>query len=145
MNKNPALIAFITISFVVFLWFFSIAAYRTYGYYALSEETKPLNLNWFVEEISSDDFRVGAAYTYLDGLSGETLFSDRKFRNPSSADDELKVKASKNYVVHYDPQNIYHSSLQKTFPTKECVSAGVLFLLSLYFVGLGMYAQNKKI
>ncbi len=144
MNKNPIWLAFLALNFAVFLWFFSVASYRTYDYYTLSKETKPLNLKWFVEEISSDDFRVGATYSYLDNQSGETIFSDRKFRNPLSADDELKVKESKKFIVYYNPQNINHSSLQKTFPTKECVSAGVLLLLSLYFVGLGMYAQNKK-
>lgn len=150
MYKNPALSLFIAICAALTLWYAIPAFKQVQNYYTLTHTAPAENLKWFVTEISSEDFRVGADYTYkvLDReYFGETIFTDWKFRNPSSADDELKVKAAKNYVVFYDPQSLvsssdHNSSLQKKFPVKECVSLGIIFFLLLYFIGLGIYAKK---
>ena len=103
---------------------------------------KSQDLQWFVEELGSEDFRVGATYAFtVDGVktTGETIFSDRKFRNPSSADDRMKVMAKEAFDVYYDSKNPTHSSLENPFPTKDILYAISLFLLFLYFFGLGIY------
>lgn len=143
--KNPAWLLLILMNLFGILWFSSTAGKEIYNYYTLSETTNVKEIHWFVERVSFDDYKVGAEYSYLvknNLFEGKTLFKDKKFRNPLSADDELKVKANQEFLVFYDPTNLYHSSLQKSFPTKECVSITVLFLLLLYFIGLGIYAKK---
>jgi hypothetical protein len=147
MGKNPVWLALIGIAFAATLWYSSFAVFRLHDYYSLKETTSPYDLKWFVEELESEDFRVGATYSYTlnnANYRGETIFNDHSFRNPSSADDELQIKRAKDHSLFYDPQNFHHSSLQKKFPTKECISAGVLFLLFLYFLGLGIYTSKKS-
>lgn len=145
MNKNPVLLSLLSLIFAAMLWYGIPAAYHLHEYYSLTKTTEPTDIKWFVDEISSEDFRVGATYSYIVDAAthqGETIFNDMTFRNPSTADDELKVKATKTQVVFYDPQNADHSSLQKKFPTKECVSTAVLFLIFLYFALLGIYTSS---
>lgn len=143
--QNPVWLSLLGLNFAAILWFGIPLSFHLYDYYALTETTKPSDLKWFVEKQGSEDFRVGANYSYLVNTisyEGETIFNDMTFRNPSSADDQLKLKASQTHLVFYDPQNVNHSSLQKKFPTKECVSTAVLFLILLYFVLLGIYTSS---
>lgn len=147
MHKNPVWLGFLALVFASFLWYSGNACYHLYQYYSLKETAKATDLKWFVEEITSDDFRVGATYSFAvnnESYTGETLFSDHRFRNPLSADDELKIKATHEFVVFYDPQNLGHSSLEKKFPLKDCASAAALFLLLLYLFGLGIYTSIKS-
>lgn len=147
MHKNPIWLGFLALVFLSFLWFSSIACYQLYQYYSLKETAKADNLKWFVEEISSNNFRVGATYSFEvnnESYTGETIFFDHRYINPSSADDELKIKATHEFAVFYDPQNLEHSSLEKKFPIKECAYAATLFLLMLYLFGLGIYTSKKS-
>jgi hypothetical protein len=147
MGKNPVWFSLIGVALAATLWYSGVACLKLQNFYSLSETTTAHDLTWFVEELSSEDFKVGATYSYTlnqTSYTGETIFNDYTFRNPSSADDELKIKQVKVYPVFYNPQNFNHSSLQKKFPTKECVSAGVLLLLFLYFLGLKAYTCRKN-
>jgi|GEM_PF-923583 len=148
MHKNPVWLALLGLIFTIVLWFSIVAFYHLYTYYSLKETAKTTDVSWFVEEISSEDFRVGATYSFRVNdvdYTGETIFTDRRFRNPSSADDELKNKSTDETVVFYNPRNIEHSSLEKTFPLKDSATATVLFLLFLYLFGLGIYTSKKSI
>lgn len=77
MYKNPVWISLIGLVFVAMLWYGFHAIYHLYNYYSLKEATQPVDIKWFVDEISSEDFRVGATYSYrIDDQSyqGETIF-----------------------------------------------------------------------
>jgi len=142
MNKNPVWLGMLAIMLVAFCIFAFIAFYQLHTYYSLSEKTNPSKIEWFVEELSSDDFRVGATYSYVikdQEYTGETIFRDKRFRNPMTADDEWKLKSAKISDVFYNPANPSESSLEKHFPVKNLLYASFLFLLFLYFLGLGIY------
>ncbi len=142
MHKNPVLWGLLAIIFASFSFYAISSLYHLNTYYSLTSLAKAESLQWFVEEIGSEDFRVGATYAFtVDGekKTGETIFSDRKFRNPSSADDAMKIKAKNAFDVYYDSKNPSHSSLENPFPTKDSLYAVSLFLLFLYFFGLGIY------
>ena len=142
MHKNPILWGLLAIILASFSFYAISSLYHLHSYYSLTSMVKAQDLQWFVEELGSEDFRVGATYAFtVDGVktTGETIFSDRKFRNPSSADDRMKVMAKEAFDAYYDAKNINHSSLENPFPTKDILYAISLFLLFLYFFGLGIY------
>lgn len=127
------------------LWFFIPAASNLYRYFSLSESVEASVSKWFIEETSLGEFHIGANYSFKLGektYHNETIFNSPKFRNPASADDEIKHKPN-HFLAFYSPQNADFSSLQKEFPLKESVSALILLILIFYFAGLKIYTENK--
>ncbi|HRD55137.1 MAG TPA: hypothetical protein PLC42_01940 [Parachlamydiaceae bacterium] len=145
ISKNSVWVLLFTLLVVSFLWFFVPAASNLYRYISLSATKEAFVSNWFVEEVSPGEFRIGASYFFTANgkqHQNETIFTSPKFRNPASADDELKKRGDK-VLAFYSPQNEDFSSLQNPFPLKECISALILLFLMFYFAGLKIYGEKK--
>ena len=129
------------------MWITIKAIYLAYLYSSLNASTSIQEIKWTVEQLHEDRFVLKADYTFTvkdQQFSGETLFTNDVFWNPWTAQDALKVYDQKDWTVWYSGGNPQYSSLQKNFPLKECISAGVLWILMLYFFGLGYYVATRK-
>lgn len=147
MHKNIFWICFLSLITGAVGWFTLKTLYLV-SFYTLINTSAPVeNIQWSVEQLKEDQFVLKAAYTFpLHGqiYAGETLFKNDIYWNPWTAEDSLKVYAQKEWTVWYSKLNPQYSSLQKNFPLKECISAGVLWILLIYFFCLGYYVAKRK-
>lgn len=148
MHKNYVWLCFLSLATGAVGWFTLKALYAVYLFVALDVSAPAENLKWKVAQLSEDQFVMKADYTFTrkeQKFSGETLFKNDVYWNPWAAEDALKVYSTKDWTAWYSSGNPQYSSLQKNFPLKECISAGVLWILLLYFFGLGYYVVTRNL
>ena len=147
MHQNRFWLAFLTVLTLIVLWYCGVAIYRTYEYIRLTAQTNAEVYEWAPKEISGDVFAAHAYYTFdVKGTQykGEDVLPSPLYRNTWAIEQEIPKLSKEKRIVWFDPTNPLHSSLQKRFPLKECVSAIVLLGLLLYFVGLGFYVARRE-
>lgn len=146
MHKNKIWIAFLITVAMAVLWFSASAAQLLYGYYSLTEEVPVEQVEWAVKRVYDDRHLIEGSYAFqVEGVEyeGKTLFSEPIYRNAWAAEQGLKELAAKKWVVFYIPKDPKISTINKEFPLKEALSAGVLWGVMLYFVGLGYYVGRR--
>lgn len=147
MHKNPIWFALLALISLTTLWFSAIAVYNLYGYFRLTETISAQDIRWSIKEEDPESFQVVADYTFLvndQQYEGSTTFNDWPYRNPWGAQEALKVKEKQNWFVWYAASNANHSSLQKSFPIKECITMGILWGLLIYFLWLDSYVARYQ-
>ncbi len=147
MHKNLVWLGFLAMVFGAVIWVTIKAIYMFYLYTSLNATVSAENLNWSIEQLSDERFAMKAHYIYEveeRAFNGETVFKNDIYRNPLAAEDALKVYSQKDWTAWYSVRNPQYSSLQKNFPLKEFLSATVLWIIMLYFFGLGYYAAQKR-
>lgn len=147
MHKNFIWLCFLSLIAGGVGWFTIKTLYMVYLYTSLNVAVPPDHLKWKVEQLSEDRFVPRADYSFNvkdKQYLGETLFENDMYWNQWTADEALKVYAQKDWIVWFSDHNPQYSSLQKNFPLKECISVGVLWVLLLYFLGLGYYVGSQK-
>lgn len=147
MHKNFLFQSFLLILFAITLWYTGKATYRYHTYSKLTAQVVPTQVDWSIEEISTDDYILVANYTYnISGTDykGSTAFSKEPYRNPYAAEQYKKERVMQSWVVWYDPSTPHHSSLQKEFPLKECLTAIFMWGLLLYFLWISFYVTKFK-
>lgn len=146
MHKNPLFLAFLGLIGLAFLWFAGSAGYQLYLYHSLDSFTAATVDLWNVERKSDEEYLVSGTYTYTihqNLYTGKTIFNDWPFRNPWAAEEVIKARKKQKWVAWYNSSIPSRSSLQKSFPSKECLSAGVLGALLLYFLWLSFYIPKR--
>lgn len=142
MHKNPLFLAFLGLVSLAFLWFAAASGYKLYLYHSLDRSTAAdVNL-WRIERLSDEEFLVSATYTYtIQGnvYTGKTTFHDWPFRNPWAAEEAIKTRKQEKWSAWYSSSDFSYSSLEKSFPLKQCLSTGLLGALLLYFLWLSFY------
>ena len=147
MHKNFLWQAFLLVIFCATLWYSAVALYSYYSYSQLKTQIAVSSIQWEVEEKSEDNYLIKALYQFKyrnNPYSGSTTLSDIPYRNQWAAQQAIKEYSKKNWKTWFDPQNPNHSSLQKNFPLKECISAIFLWGLTIYFLWLGFYVAKFK-
>jgi len=146
MFQNKIWLAFVAVVTATVLWFTFRAFTELYYYQALSYQAPAETTEWSVKTLYDDRFVLRANFTFfIEGKlhHGTTVFSSSTFRNPWAAEQALAKYSNKKWNVWYSPDDFSRSTLQKSFPVKECFSAGILWALLIYFVGLGYYVKKK--
>ena len=147
MHKNIFWQAFLVVIFVITVWYTVAALYSYYFYSHLSIEKNALAIEWKVEKKSDDIYFLNAFYRFdFEGkvYFGNRVLTEEPYRNTWAAQEAIKEFTDRQWKVWFDPQNPARSSLQKTFPFKECLSAVFLWGLLFYFLWLGFYVAKFK-
>lgn len=145
MNPNRYWWIFLTIVAAAVCWKSAVAIYRLYGYYRLTAQTEAHFTNWSVVPLSQESYVLKTHYRFQVGqqsYEGDYLFSDRPYLNAWGAEQEIKRGRPSRGIVWYSARNPLISSLQKTFPLKESLSAALLWGLFCYFIWLGYYVTS---
>lgn len=128
-------------------WLGGSAAVHVYNYSIYSEAAVSESMEWSIVQVGKDQYQIEGHYRFtVDGTAhdGISLLTETTYRNPWAADHRLQTLDGQGpwrvWHVKGDPAR---STLQKSFPLKECVSAAVLFVLLLYFAGLGYYVARS--
>jgi hypothetical protein len=147
MHKNIFWQAFLIVIFLIVLWYTGVALYRYYTYSRLTSFTQAIQIEWTVRERASDEYVLEASYLFeANGTSqkGKMDLKHEIYRNRWAAEQMIPQYTKRNWTVWYDPSQPNHSSLQKSFPLKESISAGFLWILFFYFLWLGFYVAKYK-
>jgi len=147
MHKNILWLTFLGIVGVVTLWFTGVATYRYYEYTDLNSHTTTSSVEWLIKEHTEDNYTLEAYYQFKANnhlFKGVSHFADESHLNRWAAEQMIKSNSSHLWTVWYAQNNPDHSSLQKNFPIKECLSAIFLIGLFLYFLWLGFYVARFK-
>lgn len=147
MHKNPVWLFFLAIILLITGFYTYKAGIKLYRHLNLSSETEVAATAWSIKTEGEDKFVPLGKYTFeVRGkfYNGETLFYDETTHNPWAAEESLKPLAAKIHRVWYAPKDPSNSSLQKNFPLKECIYAGALWALTIYFLGLGAYVAKME-
>ncbi|MBA3815852.1 MAG: DUF3592 domain-containing protein [Parachlamydiaceae bacterium] len=147
MHKNTIYRAFLLAVILVTLWYSGIAIYRYYNYGRLTAQASLTSSEWQIQEVAEDEFYLEATYKFSvrqQVYAGRTSWPREFYRNRWAAEKDIPYVQKHHSVVWYQPSNPTHSSLQKKFPLKECLSAIVLWGLLLYFTWLGFYITRFK-
>lgn len=147
MHKNKLWLGFLAVCIAITLWFSVEALYKIYSFYRLTAEAPLLNSNWTIRKASDEMYIVQASYEFeVEGqkFQGNTEFTRDYYRNMWGAEQAITAFKKVYHRVWYAPSNPRHSSLQKTYPLKECISAGILWVLVLYFLWLGFYVTRYQ-
>jgi hypothetical protein len=145
MNKtyiNYTWNAFFIFIGAVLAWFTLSASYQLYRYAQLNEEAPAKTIVWSVKEIADDKYILGTQYTFeVDGVlyTGNTRMTSLSFRNSWAAEQAIPKIDNSQWLVSYSKSDPRHSTLQKSFPTKETVSTLLLWALLGYFFWLRNY------
>ena len=147
MNHNSKWSVFLIVMAIIAFGFSVKAAYLSYETIKLNNAAPALIHQWSVKPLTNEQYQIHADYTFfLKNISyaGKTTFGKPLYRNPYAAQKAIKSLASQEWKSWYDRANPHHSSLEKTFPLKDWIYAGILWGLFFYFVWLGRYTFRLK-
>ena len=146
MHRNPFWILFISAMVIFSAIYSGFAMVDIWKYVRLDKETEAQNIQWSVLSLSDDQFVPVALYQFtIQGKQypGETRWQEG-YLNEWSAKEAVARLTQSPPPVWYDGSNPEVSTLEKLFPFKVCLYSGSLWLLTLYFFGLGYYVKGKS-
>lgn len=144
MRRTLLWVIFIGIIAFLVLSYTSITLHKLYNYYRLSAVTEPQSMNVYLKPRLEDELEVKLSYHYLVGIAsyqGDEVVDI--LPNTEVAEKELSKYISKPWHIWYDPLTPTFSVLQKHFPTKEVISALILWAIFAYFIGLWTYVKKR--
>lgn len=147
MHSNRLWIFFLIIIGAVTFYFTLRGGSDLYHYYSLKEKTDLYQIHFEVESQKNGKYRAVASYQFL--VSDQSYKKSKEqlpklFRNSWSAHQWTKEINNKQLKVWYQKNNPNHSSLSKIFPLKSLLSASVMLLLMVYFIGIGYYISQAS-
>jgi len=145
MRRNAIAFAFLLVIALFALWFVAKAGYAIFSYYQLSLQASTTIDHWSIEEIKSDQFAVIAHYSFdYQGkkYQGTSQVGDL-YPNPWAANRAQKQYSIQKWPAWFNPKHPDRAALEKKFPYKKAISAGILIALLVYFLILGVYVRIK--
>lgn len=132
-------IAFFAIGFII------KASLALFSYYQLSFQVPITITEWSIKEINSDQFAVIAHYSFnYQGVDYQSVSQVGDFYpNPWAANRAQKQYSTQKWMAWLNPKHPDQAILEKKFPYKKTISAGILIVLLIYFSILGAYVRIR--
>lgn len=147
MHRNPYWLILLAVVGSIVLYCSVDAWVKFHRYHTLNGTIKPIELTWSVQTYGEEEYGIEAHYRYYvasQEYRGQEEFLPRP-RNPWAAQDLVKFYKTEAWLVYFSNHNPQDSTLQKSFPLKESISALILWILFVYFLWLGYYVANYKV
>lgn len=144
MHQNSYWLVFLSLIALSILGYTIWTGIQLYEYYRLSIQVPITAIKWTVKGLSEEEFAPQAHYQFIfEGKSyqGQTTWQEH-YLNPWAAEEAIGRLTKEQKNVWIDPHHLNVSTLQKKFPFKQCISMVILWLLLIYFIGLGRYVKN---
>ncbi|MGM0440234.1 MAG: DUF3592 domain-containing protein [Chlamydiota bacterium] len=145
MYKNPVWVIFLTVMSLVAVAFMGFAGYKILKYRSYSTCALPTSVEWSVKAISHSKYLVKADFDYIvegQKYHGKTVLRNKIFINPSAAEQALEEYRGQCWTVWYNPRKPQQATINRRFPLKVTIYAGILGLMLIYFIGLGIYVKK---
>lgn len=145
MHRNRLWIFFLTLlTFGIGIYTASTAS-AVWHYLRLNQQVKADAIEWSVLSKSDEEFHPKGQYRFtVDGqeYEGKTIFQ-KAYLNDWAAKEAIRR------FIHSPPRVLYqegdptYSSLENDFPLKKTLYTLFLWILALYFLGLGTYVKKQ--
>lgn len=145
MQRNPFWILFITLILMGTVGYTTYALIKVWHYIRLDSHTETQNISWSMISSNEDAFVLFAHYSFIkDGkiYHGQTRWQEAYLNQWAAKEAIARLKQSPP-AVWFNSSSAEISSLQKLFPLKESIYAGLLWSLGIYFLGLGYYVNRR--
>jgi len=145
MHNNRYWLAFLIVLGLCVTGYTTYTLYYLFQYVILSQQAPVQDIRWSYKEVHSEEYVLHADYRLqlpTQVVDGGSDLPSQRLLNPWAAEQAIKKMQTRSWKAWYNPRNPHNSALQKYFPTKECISALVLWALLLYFVFLGFYVTK---
>ena len=145
MHRNPYWLMFLGLLSTCVLGYTLYTCTFFYEYFILSSQAPAKEIKWVMVEGGSDHYQLKANYFFeAKGTNwpGSSIVLEERLINPWAAQQAAKRNQNRKWTAWYNPNRPHHSTLQKYFPTKECISTVVLWALWCYFIWLGIYVTK---
>lgn len=146
MKNKQIFAAFLACIGLIVLWFTFDSSYKVYQWITQTHATKPLQLEWDIEQQASDRYMIVAAYVFdANGqkVYGQTEFHSKRYKNLEAANHFLDEYSDKEWVVWYSPSQPKNSTINRYFPLKSCIYTAIVWCILLYFIWLSYYVGKK--
>jgi hypothetical protein len=147
MHENRYWLIFLLSLCVCTLGYTLYTSIKLYEYLRLRQELSLKQVQWSVEASKDDHFLIHSHYQFIrEGIlyQGQTTW-DEGYPNRWAAEAVKNRLAAQSWKVWIDPSHPDYSTLQKTFPFKQCLSTIVLWSLLAYFFLLGNYVKKYSL
>jgi len=145
--KSKSWLVLFLVSGSIALWFSGKALQDLWTYFRVGPSVAAKVVGWGVQEISSSEFGIEAAYEYQVNertYSAKTVFKQPVYLNSYSAEKDLYKWEEQTWRAWYDPKSPSFSTLQKLFPFKTCIQAGVTLGILFYFAFVNVFFKRKE-
>ena len=145
MYRNPFWILFLSVMVIGTVIYTGFTVYDLWHYMRLDKHIQAQDIQWSVLALSDDRFIPVARYQFiLQGkyFQGETRWQANYLNEWTAKEAVARLKPSPP-LVWYDGANPNISTLEKLLPQKQCLYTVSLWILSLYFFGLGYYVNGR--
>ncbi len=145
MNRNSYWFSYILLMLIVVLSYTGFTFFKIYEYSRLTQEVTPHSIHWAINKIAEDDYTLESVYGFLwnnknyNGNTSEGIH----YLNAWASQEALERINQKTFTVWFDPHEPSFSTLDRSFPLKYAIYAGLLWLLFIYFIWLG-YSIKKN-
>lgn len=104
-------------------------------YFSLQKEVKARIVQWETVPVKGR-FALLAKYEFENKekiCQGSYTFEPPHYLNEAAAVEALKRMAKENWTAWYDPKNVVHSALEKSFPRGLAVRTAICYGVLVYF------------
>lgn len=145
MYRNRFWISFLSLLLLGILIYTGMTSYAIWQYFRLDQTVQAEEIQWSVISFSTDRFAPFAKYRFLVNgkeYQGETQWQKEYLNEWTAKEAVLRLKQSPP-PVFYNHSNPALSTLENFFPLKKTLYMLFLWILTLYFIGLGSYVKKK--
>lgn len=145
MQRNPFWILFMGLIILGVLGYSTYTMIKVWHYVRFNQETVADKIQWTIIEVNEESFVPFAHYSFrVEGqpYDGQTRWAD-SYLNQWTAQEAIARLEKHPPSVWFNSSDPTISSLQKIFPIKESLYSLILWILGIYFLGLGYYVNRR--
>lgn len=107
-----------------------------FSYFSLTQQAEARIARWEVKEVQGK-FIVNAVYSFGSGDSswmGSSIVDRSWYLNETSAIEDLREKANRQWLVWFSPSDPSRSSIEKSFPKGLLFRTMICYIVFVWFV-----------
>lgn len=145
MARNSFYTLFISLIILGVLGYTTHTLIKVWQYIRLDQQTEIQHIQWSILPANDESFIPFANYFFNvhgQNYQGQTHWQE-SYLNQWAAQEAIGRLEKTPPSVWFDSSAPENSSLQKPFPFKESFYSLLLWILGIYFVGLGYYVNRR--
>lgn len=140
-------ISWIVVIFLPIILFFFIS-FKTikdiYIFFSINQKAVAHVESYQIREYKKNKYKALITYSFKvnDKIFVKKNFFRKIFLNQFNADEFVSKISKENFYIWFNKKNPNFSSLEKTFPIKNCVYLSITLLIFFYFIILKYYVYT---
>lgn len=146
MHRNPFWIFFLSSLSLGILCYTFYTSWHWWQFIRLDASTSAEETQWAVVALDDEQFAAFTRYRFRangKNYEGQIVWQET-YLNPATAQEAVTRLLQAPIFVWFDASFPEISSLHKELPLKEMIYTALLWILWLYFLGLGYYVKFSR-